>query len=176
MKPPPTKALAATAVVVFARGRRDCYSQRHDALPGRVHNGVITACVEPPTKGNKATSGDLNFLVCLKGARESLLEHQGAEGTSRRGGFEPRPWRGRDAQVRRSRRPCRPRRLGRFGPGPGRPGRSGRPPVRQDAPPPEYGVAAVEVTRGTSTATWGVYSTRLGSPVGDTTGGSFRLS
>ena len=30
-----------------------------------------TACVEPPTKGNRATSGDLNFLVCLKGARRS---------------------------------------------------------------------------------------------------------
>ena len=29
------------------------------ARPG-VHNGVITACVEPPTKGNRATSGDLN--------------------------------------------------------------------------------------------------------------------
>src|SRR5262249_32259590 len=38
------------------------------------------------------------------------------------------------------------------------------------------GVGAVDVTRGTSTATWAIYSTPLGSPVGDTTGGSFRLS
>lgn len=40
----------------------------------------------------------------------------------------------------------------------------------------EYGVAAVDVTRGTSTATWATYSTLLGSPVGDTTGGVFRFT
>ena len=32
------------------------------------------------------------------------------------------------------------------------------------------------MTRGTSTSTWAIYSTTLGSPVGDTAGGSFRLS
>ncbi len=40
----------------------------------------------------------------------------------------------------------------------------------------EYGVAAVDVTRGGSTATFGVYSTALGSPVIDTTGGTFRFT
>ena len=42
--------------------------------------------------------------------------------------------------------------------------------------PSEYGVVAVDVTRGGSTATWAVYSTALGSPVVDTTGGTFRFT
>ncbi len=32
------------------------------------------------------------------------------------------------------------------------------------------------MTRGGSAATWAVYSTELGSPVGDTTGGTFRFT
>ena len=49
-------------------------------------------------------------------------------------------------------------------------------------PPPspamalEYGVAAVDVTRGGSTGLFGLYSTVLGSPVVDTTGGTFRFT
>ena len=49
-------------------------------------------------------------------------------------------------------------------------------------PPPspamalEYGVGAVDVTRGGSTALFGLYSTVLGSPVVDTTGGTFRFT
>ncbi len=44
-------------------------------------------------------------------------------------------------------------------------------------PAPEFGTAAVLVQRGTGLATpWAVYSTRLGSPVGDTTGGAFRFT
>jgi hypothetical protein len=46
----------------------------------------------------------------------------------------------------------------------------------EDAPKPEYGVAAVSVTRGATTSIWAKYSTRLGSPVGDTTGGVFRFT
>jgi hypothetical protein len=45
-----------------------------------------------------------------------------------------------------------------------------------DGPAAQYGVATVNVTRGTSTAAWATYSTRLGSPVGDTTGGVFRFT
>jgi hypothetical protein len=42
---------------------------------------------------------------------------------------------------------------------------------------PEYGVAQVLVARGSGAATvWGQYSTTLGSPVGDTTAGSFRFT
>jgi hypothetical protein len=40
----------------------------------------------------------------------------------------------------------------------------------------QYGVAAVDVTRGGSTTAFGVYSTVLGSPVIDTTGGTFRFT
>jgi hypothetical protein len=42
---------------------------------------------------------------------------------------------------------------------------------------PSYGIASVLVSRGGKTATpWATYSTSLGSPVGDTTGGSFRFT
>jgi hypothetical protein len=41
----------------------------------------------------------------------------------------------------------------------------------------EYGVATVNVSRGHAAATpWATYSTALGSPVGDTTGGVFRFT
>ena len=39
-----------------------------------------------------------------------------------------------------------------------------------------YGVATVNVTRGGTTAVWATYSTALGSPVGDNTGGVFRFT
>jgi hypothetical protein len=41
----------------------------------------------------------------------------------------------------------------------------------------EFGVATVNVSRGNAPATvWATYSTALGSPVGDTTGGVFRFT
>lgn len=50
-------------------------------------------------------------------------------------------------------------------------------PAGVDAPPAEYGVAAVYVQRGNaSPSIWATYSTRLGSPVGDTTGGTLRFT
>jgi hypothetical protein len=46
-----------------------------------------------------------------------------------------------------------------------------------DAPAPAYGAAMVYVSRSGKDATeWARYSTRLGSPVGDTTSGSFRFT
>src|SRR3954451_24278364 len=48
--------------------------------PAGVHNGVVTACVEPPTKGNPATSGDLNMIVCAKGARRISWNIRGPRG------------------------------------------------------------------------------------------------
>ncbi|HEX6762619.1 MAG TPA: hypothetical protein VF094_07455 [Gaiellaceae bacterium] len=41
---------------------------------------------------------------------------------------------------------------------------------------PEYGVANVRVDRGSGASIWATYSTTLGSPVGDTTGGTFRFT
>lgn len=41
----------------------------------------------------------------------------------------------------------------------------------------QYGTAAVTVQRGTGApAIWATYSTKLGSPIGDTTGGAFRFT
>ena len=47
-----------------------------------------------------------------------------------------------------------------------------------DAPAAQYGVATVNVKRGTvnPASAWATYSTALGSPVGDTTSGSFRFT
>jgi hypothetical protein len=54
----------------------------------------------------------------------------------------------------------------------GTPGKDGK-----DAPAAEYGAGAIYVTRGTGNpAAWAKYSTRLGSPIGDTTGGAFRFT
>ena len=41
---------------------------------------------------------------------------------------------------------------------------------------PEYGVANVLVDRGSGAQIWATYSTTIGSPVGDTTGGTFRFT
>ena len=68
MKSPSTKLMAAAAVVVFAVVAAIA-SASDTAKPG-VHNGVITACIEPVTAGNSATSGDLNMLHCVKGAKK----------------------------------------------------------------------------------------------------------
>jgi hypothetical protein len=47
----------------------------------------------------------------------------------------------------------------------------------EEADTPEYGVATVSVARGGQPPTvWATYSTLLGSPVGDTTGGVFRFT
>lgn len=50
-------------------------------------------------------------------------------------------------------------------------------PAGVDAPPADYGIAAISVQRGNSSpSVWARYSTRVGSPVGDTTGGAFRFT
>jgi hypothetical protein len=41
---------------------------------------------------------------------------------------------------------------------------------------PEYGVANVRVDRGSGATIWATYSTTVGSPVGDSTGGAFRFT
>jgi hypothetical protein len=41
---------------------------------------------------------------------------------------------------------------------------------------PDYGVANVRVDRGSGASIWATYSTTIGSPVGDTTGGTFRFT
>jgi hypothetical protein len=60
----------------------------------------------------------------------------------------------------------------------GEPGAPGEPgPAGKDAQALPYGIAQVKVQRGTGAASpWAVYSTTIGSPVGDTTGGTFRFT
>ena len=60
------------AGVVLAFGTVASIASAGASLRPGVHNGVITVCVEPPTKGNAATSGDLNLLHCLKGQRRHI--------------------------------------------------------------------------------------------------------
>ena len=79
MKSPSTKLLLAAAALVLFATVTTIAGATSSQQPG-VHNGVITACVEPPTKGNRATSGDLNFLVCLKGARKISWNIRGPRG------------------------------------------------------------------------------------------------
>jgi hypothetical protein len=67
MKPPSTKLLAVPGVVLLAVVAAIAGAS-NTLLPG-VHNGVITACIEPVTQGNEATSGDLNMFHCAKGAK-----------------------------------------------------------------------------------------------------------
>jgi hypothetical protein len=73
------KLLAAALGVSFAAVTAVAGAGNTTHRPG-IHNGVITACVEPATKGNRATSGDLNFLVCLKGARKVSWNVRGPRG------------------------------------------------------------------------------------------------
>jgi hypothetical protein len=75
------KLIAAGAAAVFALVAGIAGASLF-STPG-VHNGVITACIEPVTKGNAATSGDLNMLNCPKGAKKiswSIKGPAGAEG------------------------------------------------------------------------------------------------
>ena len=156
MRSPSRKLLALAAVVLFAAVTAIAGATNTQHRPG-IHNGVITTCVEPPTRGNRTTSGDLNFLVCLKGARKVSWNIRGPRGPAGPAG------------ARGAQGPAGPQGpQGPAGPAGGAPGSA--------AVPPEYGVAAVDVTRGGTAATWAVYSTELGSPVGDTTGGTFRFT
>ena len=60
--------------VVLAFGTVASLASASSSLRPGVHNGVITVCIEPPTKGNPATSGDLNLLHCFKGPAAALVE------------------------------------------------------------------------------------------------------
>ena len=78
MKPPSTKLMAVAAVVVFAVVAGIAGASIF-VKPG-VHNGVITACIEPVTQGNPATSGDLNMFHCAKGAKRLSWNIKGPAG------------------------------------------------------------------------------------------------
>ena len=102
VRSPSTKLLAAAVVVSFAAVATIAGAANTTHRPG-IHNGVITTCVEPATKGNRATSGDLNFLVCLKGARKVSWNIRGPRGVGAEARQVRRAPKGRQArQVRRA--------------------------------------------------------------------------
>src|SRR6478752_3041589 len=80
----PSKMLLVAAGVVLCAVVAAIAGAGNTAGPGvGVHNGVVTACIEPPTKGNRATSGDLNMsrLACaIKGARKISWNIRGPRG------------------------------------------------------------------------------------------------
>ena len=81
-----TRLVAVLAVAAFV-AVVSLASADSTLRPG-VKNGVITACVEPLTQGQRFTSGDLNFIRCAGGRQADLLEHQGSAGTDRSNGCD----------------------------------------------------------------------------------------
>jgi Collagen triple helix repeat (20 copies) len=172
--------LLAVAVLIACVAAASIASANNTAVPrAGVHNGVITVCIEPPTKGNRATSGDLNLLVCLKGARRLSWNIRGPRGIrGLRGPAGPAGAQGTQgpAGAQGAQGPAGAQ--GGQGPvGPAGPtGPAGLP--GQNAPTPEFAVVTVFVDRGavTGPSRFALYSAQLGSPAGTTTGGDFRFS
>ena len=100
------------------------------------------------TSSSQVKNGSLSLADLSHGARNALNSKRGAVGPQ--GAQGPK---------------------GDTGP----PGPKGDP--GQKAPAPTYGIAQVLVSRGGGAAVpWATYSTSLGSPVGDTTSGTFRFT
>jgi len=136
------------AGVVVAVGTVASLASASGSVTPGVHHGVITVCIEPPTKGNPATSGDLNLVHC--GRKKLTWNIRGPKGPKGAAGAQGPPG---------------PK--GATGPA----GPPGTP-----AATPEYGVASVFVDRGNGPTRYATVSATLGSPVGTTAGGSFRFS
>ena len=131
----------------LVRGGNRCRRSRHTTHRPGIHNGVITACVEPPTKGNRATSGDLNFLVCLKGARKVSWNVRGPRGLRGPTGAQGAQGPAGPAGAQGAQGPAgAPGPAGGTGPA-GPAGPAG--PPGQNAATPEYGVVSVFVIEGT---------------------------
>ena len=75
---PRTRLVAALAAAAFV-AVVSLASADSTLRPG-VKNGVITACVEPLTKGQRFTSGDLNFIRCAGGAKQVSWNIRGRRG------------------------------------------------------------------------------------------------
>jgi Collagen triple helix repeat (20 copies) len=84
VKPPSARWLAAVAAVLFATVAAIATASNNQTTPG-IHDGVITACIEPLTKGNPATSDDLKLLPCT-GERTVSWNIRGPRGEAGPGG------------------------------------------------------------------------------------------
>ena len=80
LESPSKKLLAVVGVAVFAVFAVVA-GAGVTSTPG-VHNGVVTGCVEPYTKGNQDTSGDLKLADCPKGAKTITWNISGPTGQS----------------------------------------------------------------------------------------------
>jgi hypothetical protein len=72
------RLMAAVAAVTFI-AVVSLASADSTRRPG-IRNGVITACVEPLTKGQPYTSGDLNFIRCAGRAKQVSWNIRGRRG------------------------------------------------------------------------------------------------
>ena len=174
MNSPSRKLLAVAGVFVFAVVA--AIAAADSAVSPGVRKGVVTACVEPATKGNKATSGDLNMssFVCGKGARTISWNIRGPKGPAGPAGTAGAAGPGGPAGPQGATGAAGARgATGDTGPA-GPAGPAG--PPGQGATPPEYALVSVFVDRGNGPSRFAFYSTALGSPAGTTTGGDFRFS
>jgi len=171
--------LLALAVLIACVAAASIASANSTAVPrAGVHNGVITVCIEPATKGNRATSGDLNLLVCAKGARRISWNVRGPRGV--RGLAGPAG----PAGAQGAQGPAGPAGPAGAAGAKGDVGAAGAQgaagpagPPGQAAPAPEFAVVEVFVARGAGAPSrFALYSAQLGSPAGTTTGGDFRFS
>jgi hypothetical protein len=167
--------LLALAVLIACVAAASIASANSTAVPrAGVHNGVITVCIEPATKGNRATSGDLNLLVCAKGARRISWNVRGPRGV--RGLAGPAG----PAGAQGAQGPAGPAGAAGAKGDVGAAGAQGAAgpagPPGQAAPAPEFAVVEVFVDRGAGPSRFALYSAQLGSPAGTTTGGDFRFS
>jgi hypothetical protein len=76
MRLPSHGLVAVTVVLVCAAGVS--LAAASSGVPLGIHNGVITACVEPTVKGDPATSGDMKLNDCRKGYRKFSWYVRGA--------------------------------------------------------------------------------------------------
>ena len=108
--------------------------------------------------------------------RQGCPVHEGRQGSTGPEGRQRPEGQARCLPVRRV-PAARPVRAGPAGP-PGPAGPQGPAGAAGEDAPEEYGVAYVRVQRGDSApqSVWATYSTELGSPVGDTTSGTFRFT
>ena len=123
-------------------------------------SGAIAAKKYLITSSAQIKPGAISLASLSRAAKAGLAGHPGANGQA--GPAGPQGPKG-DTGATGPAGPAGPK---------GSDGKDGK-----SAPAPEYGVADVLVSRGGHPATtWARYSTTLGSPVGDTTSGTFRFT
>ena len=181
----PLAALIAAAVLVV--GLSNVVYASHPS-------SVITACVNKSTKAVRITSSFHSQADCKSSESFKQWNVTGPTGATGATGATARQAPPGYRRDRRHRAPGATGPAGATGPlDPGPAGATG-PPDRPDPPDhgatgatgatgapgaaaEEYGVAVVMIARGAGNPVpWGIFSTEIGSPVGDTASGTFRFT